>query len=106
MWRRLRVWNRVVSFLFSCFLSSQGLLPLCLSVRLPGRWELSRRWEPFPDGPAGADAFGQFSQRRLADGMADSEDDLFIDVVRQGADVVLDAFVVDDAMDALFMSWL
>ena len=33
--------------------------------------------------------------------MADSEDDLFIDVVRQGADVVLDAFVVDDAMDGL-----
>ena len=55
----------------------------------------------FQTDPAGADAFGQFSQRRLADGMADSEDDLFIDVVRQGADVVLDAFVVDDAMDGL-----
>ena len=50
----------------------------------------------FQADPSRTDAFGQFGQGGLADGMADGEDDLFMDIVRQGADVVLDAFVVDD----------
>ena len=32
--------------------------------------------------------------------MADGEDDLFIDVVRQGTDVILNAFAIDDAMNS------
>ena len=55
----------------------------------------------FQADPSRTDAFGQFGQGGLADGMADGEDDLFMDIVRQGADVVLDAFVVDDAVDGL-----